>query len=482
MTHITVQLASSVHQPPLLLAGEQVPEHCTDCACAERPFAVAFAGAGAAAPHVRTGDAFACDLPQGFHAVMSAWAPAGPSVVNPAGWERWQEFAAPQPLAQEFDHLLAGQGLVRPVGATPIPQETRAETLIAWLHVTNACNLDCPYCYVRKSAHAMSAATGARAVRALFAAAAQEGFHTVKLKYAGGEASLHFGLVRALHDLAAAEAHARRIGLDEVLLTNGTLLRAADAEWCRAAGVRLMVSVDGVGALHDQLRPWRKGGDSFAQVQRTVDEVLLPRGLRPCISMTVTGANAHGAADVVRWAMVERGLPLNLNFYRATPLAAARADLELDEARIVAGLLAAYAAIEAQLPAAPFLDGLLDRGAAHAHTHTCGAGHNYVVIDHTGRVSQCQMHLGDGAPLAGEESLLPLLARGPVVNLAVDQKAGCRACEFRYRCTGGCPVETFRATGRWDVQSPNCAIYRTLWPAALRLEGLRLMKVHGYLN
>jgi uncharacterized protein len=267
--------------------------------------------------------------------------------------------------------------------------------------------------------------------------------------------------------------------LREVLLTNGTLLQPADAAWCQAAGVKIMVSLDGVGALHDQLRPWRKGGDSFAQVARTVDEVLLPLGLCPTIAMTVSGVNAHGAADVARWALVERRLPLTFNFYRATPLTARRSELAWEETQIIAGLLAAYQVLEEHLPATPFLDGLIDRGHLHAHTHTCGVGRSYLVFDHTGKVNQCQMQLQAGHALAADAPVLPLAA-GPIHNLPVDQKEGCRACSFRYRCTGGCPLETLRATGRWDVQSPSCNIYQALWPAALRLEGLRLLKVHGY--
>ena len=30
--------------------------------------------------------------------------------------------------------------------------------------------------------------------------------------------------------------------------------------------------------------------------------------------------------------------------------------------------------------------------------------------------------------------------------------------------------------GRYDVKSPNCNIYKTLYPEALRLEGLRLIE------
>jgi uncharacterized protein len=70
---------------------------------------------------------------------------------------------------------------------------------------------------------------------------------------------------------------------------------------------------------------------------------------------------------------------------------------------------------------------------------------------------------------------------GPLQNPRGDEKEGCQSCPFRFHCAGGCPLETYRATGRWDVRSPHCRIYQTLLPAALRLEGLRLMKIHGYL-
>lgn len=469
--------------PPLLLPAQPQLACDTDCACAERPFDLRFAGGPSTAGlHAQVGGVFACDLPHGFRAVMSPYAPYGPSVVNAAGWERWREYAQPQPLVNAFDAQLASELLIQPAGAPLQPGEPPTDTLTVWLHVTNACNLDCPYCYVRKSSQSLSEEAGKAAIRAACRTAAEAGMRTLKLKYAGGEATLRFALIRTLHGYALKQANLHGLALRAVLLTNATLLRPADAAWCRAEGVKIMVSLDGVGALHDHLRPWRKGGDSFAQVERTVDEVLLPQGLRPDISMTVSGVNAHGAADVARWALAARRLPLSFNFYRATPLAAQRSELVLEEAQIIKGLLAAYAVIEEYLPEPPFLDGLIDRGHLHAHSHACGVGSSYLVIDHTGKVNQCQMHLQDGRAFAADENVLPLIAGGTIRNLPVDQKEGCRACTFRYRCAGGCPLETLRATGRWDVQSPNCGIYQALWPAALRLEGLRLLKVHGYLH
>jgi uncharacterized protein len=63
-----------------------------------------------------------------------------------------------------------------------------------------------------------------------------------------------------------------------------------------------------------------------------------------------------------------------------------------------------------------------------------------------------------------------------VRNLGVHEKQGCRDCDWRLWCAGGCAIATFRATGRYDIQSPNCGIYKALYPEALRLEGLRILK------
>jgi uncharacterized protein len=422
------------------------------------------------------------DLAAGFRLLFSPYSPSGPSVLNAAAWARWQSFASPQPLVEEVDWTLAAQHLLRPQGTWPVAHSAQPETLTAWLHITNACNLDCPYCYVRKSSARMNEETGQRAIESVFRSVRSRGFKAVKLKYAGGEATLHFDLIRRLHERARELSAMTGLSLREVVLSNGVRLRPNDADWLMEQRVKLMISIDGVGELHNRLRPRRGGGETFDQVAHTIERVLLPRGIRPDITTTVTSLNAGGVADVVKWAMIERELPLSLNFYRQNILSASRADLALEESTIIEGMQAAYALIEEYLPTRPFLNGLLDRVQAEAHSHTCGVGQSYVVITHTGQVAQCQMHLDTPVDSAFGGDLIPLVATGPVQNMPVDQKEGCRDCEYRYRCSGGCPLETYRATGRWDVQSPNCHIYKTLLPMALRLEGLRLMKVHGYLN
>lgn len=434
--------------------------------------------------YVQPHGAHVAPLPGGFHLVQAPQTTTGPAVLAPGAFDRWQRFRAPAALRDATDRQLAALALLQPLEATPQLCSGPVDTLTAWLHVTNACNLDCPYCYVRKSSARMSEAIGQRAVAAVFANAAQHGFQSVKLKYAGGEATLHFALIRHLHHYAKSLSMETGIALREVVLTNAVHLRPADADWLAQQQIKVMISLDGVGNLHNDLRPLRNraGFDTFAAVAHTIDHVLQPRGIRPHINMVVTGRNAHGAADLARWTILERALPTTFTFYRPNMLSRDRAELQYEEQALIRGMLAAYDTVETELPTWPFTGGLLDRVSAEARTHACGVGQNYLVITHTGALSQCPMHLSQPVRSDLSGDLLGVVANGPLINLPVEQKTGCRDCAFRYRCAGGCPLETHRSTGRWDVQSPNCRLYRTLLPAILRLEGLRLMKINGYLH
>jgi uncharacterized protein len=450
-----------------------------DCACPDGTFMLK-AVEQEATLYIQAPDVHTDELPNTFHLAFSAFAPNGPSVLDTHAWARWQEFATPGPLLQPVDRLLADQRLIQPLGARFDARGTPPTTLTAWLHVTNACNLDCPYCYVRKSSARMSEAIGLHAIEQIFRTAVEHGFRRVKLKYAGGEATLHFRLIRQLHERARELADATGLELREVVLSNGVRIRLEDADWLVESGVKLMISLDGVGEAHNQQRPLKGGGGTFDAIAATVDGVLLPRGIRPDITITITQRNASGATAAVEWAL-KRDLPVSLNFYRQNMLSASRADLALEENTIIDGMLSAYQVFERRLPTRPFFNGLLDRVQGEAHSHTCGVGLAYLVVTHEGRLAQCQMHLDAPVSPSLDDNIIPLIGGGPIRNLSVDEKTGCRSCTYRYRCTGGCPLETFRATGRWDVSSPHCNIYKTLMPAALRLEGLRLLKSHGYL-
>ena len=489
----------STDVPALALSGEDIPHghgllvrSCEDCACptpgrhtaSRTPARVA-----GESPLIRAAGVLDLPLDGEHHVLFSPHGRGGVVVVNRVAHGMFRQFdtaSSPADLirrgadpeqAVAVVARLVEQDLVHEPGVPPSQEFTESRELTAWLHVTNECNLRCTYCYVHKSSESMDAATGRQTVDALVGSALRHGFRALRLKYAGGEASLNADVLFDLHDHAAARCAEHGLELSAVLLSNGVAIPDRLAARLVARDVRLMVSLDALGEAHDVQRPTRAGKPSARRVVRTVDR-LVGLGLKPHLSITVTGHNTGDIADVVRFAL-ERDLTFSFNFFRDNDCAAGAEDLRYEEQALVSGLTGAFAVIEEMLPPWSVLGSVLDRGQLLEPRKTsCGVGDNYVVVDQRGQVAKCHMDIG--STLGDVRAVDPVTAirtdTTGVLNLLVDEKEGCRDCTWRNWCSGGCALATFRATGRFDVRSPNCNIYRTVYPAALRLEGLRVLR------
>ena len=369
---------------------------------------------------------------------------------------------------------LAALGLLQPLNAATTRAPVTSRTLSAWLHLTDACNLRCPYCYVTKSADRMDEATGRAAIDAVFRSALRNGYHAVKLKYAGGEPTLHFDLVRSLHTHATALANESGLALQEVILSNGVALTSDMLDFLRAAGIRQMISLDGLGTDHDDQRPFENGAPSSGHVLQAIDRAIA-RGLRPHISISVRPENLASLAETVRFVL-DRDLLFNLNFVREELPASAGW-----EAEFIAGIQAALAVIEARLPQRRLIDGLLDRCTfAGAHDYPCGVGRDYIAVAPSGTVARCHMTLtqpvGDVWAEDPLEAIRATTSDAEFQVSSVDTRTDCRNCTWRSICAGGCPLQTARTRGRQDVASPYCKIYQAILPELVRLEGLRILK------
>jgi uncharacterized protein len=393
--------------------------------------------------------------------------PQLPSQVNPGVYELVQQLYQLGLLYQSQDQILQ-------------PPERSPTQLAAWLHITDRCNLRCAYCYLPHSPLDMSEETGRAVVDATFRAAIAHDYRHVLLKYSGGEAMLRIEFVIRLHRYAQHIAQAHGIQLDGILLSNGTLLTSTHVQYLLANDIRLMISLDELGQSHTSQRTYVDGRDSSTDALHAIDRAI-DHKLVPEISITVSGRNISSLPETVSW-ILERDLPFSINFYRQSSLSSYHSDLDLEEEKLVSGMQATYRVIEANLPNRSLLASLGDRAnLSSPHQHTCGVGRNYLVFDHNGQIAKCQM-LMDSPVVAEDASDVLLSVRndtGGIHSIAVDDKEGCCSCEWRYWCAGGCPLETYRATGRYDVRSPYCNIYKALFPEVVRLEGLRLLKYNS---
>ncbi len=490
MKHFTESLPVGAFDRMLLLRPSAAESE-QDCACSEAIFVppagpaetdCACAPASGVSPFTAEGGRlwqrapllYRAPLPAGHALLLSAHSPTGPAVLSPAAQEALAAFARPRPLAEGFARRLAEAGLLVPVGETqpaavPAPEN---DTLTVWLHVTPACHLRCAYCYVPRQGRAMDPATGLSALETAFRTADRHGFQAVKLKYAGGEPTLNLPLVRFLHRQAGLLARRHGLRLSETLLTNGVALDDGVLDFAAAAGLRLAISLDPSRRTHDGRRTLPDGSGTFERICRNLERAV-GRGLRPFLSITLCGEEGEEEAEAVALAL-DLDLPFHLNFVRP---ADGRISPERIE-RLIVAVRAALARVEAALPGRSLL-GILDRADfSRPHRYPCAAGRAYLVVDERGRLSPCQMELSHPAGDLALEDPLPVLG-ATFPNPAVEERAGCASCPWRYGCAGGCPWLARKSAGRASVPSPYCPAYRVLYPELLRLEGLRLLRQAG---
>lgn len=420
-------------------------------------------------------------LPEGHQLVFNPAGPAGAVVLNSPAARILDSFATPAPLTDPVARQLATLGLLvsQPSQATtPHVSHFTFHVLTLWLHLTARCNLRCTYCYAPRGQADMPAEVGREAVDGAIRSAQAHGFRVLKLKYAGGEPTLNLSTLYAVHEYARARVSQVGLELREVLLTNGTTLTPALLEWLRDEGIRLSISLDGLGSVHNRQRSSVSGDGSFAAVAEGIEQALA-LGLTPHLSITVTRHNVNCLAEVVAFAL-GWGLPFNLNFVRPSP---GRPDLTPPVDRLIAGLQAALREVERRLEAGTrlgfALSGLLDRCDFGApHQYPCGVGHAYIVVGPKGKVAACHMEMERTVGTVWDEDPLAAVRRDDLHNPPVEEKQGCRECPWRYACAGGCPLLAQQYWGTPAASSPYCAVYRAILPELLRLEGLRILRSH----
>lgn len=420
--------------------------------------------------------------------IYSPQAKATMAVINPPARRVLDFFATPRTLTDwtqqaDISHQEAldaarlfyrGGFLEKSTALHTLPSFSisKPTTLEAWLFLTRACNMACLHCFVGKDTRRMNLETGLNAVRRLFDLAHQGGQREVKVKYAGGEPTLNWALIPALHEEGAALSSRTGIAFKEILVSNATALSESRLQFIKDAHINLSVSLDGFGEGHDRQRPMVNGWNSFRRVIDTV-QLAISMGISPFLTMTLTSLNLQDLPAVTQFA-IENKLYLNMNFYRPHQV---DDPLVPEHQALVDTVLAAFEVIQANPPAYRLIDGLIDRSNfGFAHQHTCGAGLNYLSIDTDGRVSPCHMLTGHNhyelsQPL---ETVQPVF--GAFENPHVESRAGCNTCEWRYWCAGGCPILAHTTQGTVNASSPYCDVYKALYPELLRLEGARLLK------
>jgi len=343
----------------------------------------------------------------------------------------------------------------------------------AWLHLSDACNLSCSYCYLPHEPITMKIEVARGAIDKLFEMAIKYKSKEIDIKYAGGEPFYAFDTIIEIDSYAKELANRYGIKYNGRIITNGTMLSANKIDLIEQANLSLTISIDGLGEYNNQ----RLYTNKKSTIEDIIDniELCLSKGFYPTINIVVGEYNIDGLPDFTKW-LLEKNLKFAFSLVRNHQYS--QEFIALEEQKIIDGLLKTFEMIEANLPSYPLVHLIADKiNPLFAHNKTCGAGENYLVFNPKGEISKCHMELN--------KSVSNYLSLDPISDIKKDTKFvksfdidtidECKVCDIRYFCTAGCPIETHQQTGFYNRKSPNCNIYKSIYDELLKLEALRLI-------
>lgn len=362
------------------------------------------------------------------------------------------------------------------------PQRTkRAKMLNAWIHLTNACNLACDYCYVTKDGSKMGLELAVASVDALYRSVAlhKEEFKGVQLTLAGGEPLINLDVFEAIcsysKNLSRKTGTGRHIGV----ITNGTILNNRIANIFHDHKISVSVSLDGLGKFN-RARHYPDGRPSGSKVLKNLERMQRV-GLKPFVLITITESNLDGLPELTKY-LLSKELGFRYSFLRDLETGA---NIGYLEDKIITTLNECYDYMERHLPDIPLrtYHRFADSRYGFPVRRSCGIGWSSVRISHRGELFLCQSDINKRGSVGNvsdpdliesirTQQILPELQE----KYSVDDYEVCKMCEWRYQCGGGCPLLNYLVGGTVGAQSPYCSVFRTFIPRNIRLRGLQLIR------
>ena len=334
------------------------------------------------------------------------------------------------------------------------------------LHLTDACNLSCRYCYVRQSPRTMTRDTARAAVDLAAASGRQTG-----LVFFGGEPLLCRELIE--ETVGYAQEVSRRTGhrFFYKITTNGILLDEPFLEFSRRHTMLVGVSHDGL--TQDNYRVFHDGRPTAAMLEDKLS--LLLRYLPYAMVLTTVNPDtvSRFAASVV-W-LFEKGfryLITSLNYaVDAGWTEEALRELE-NQYRLLADRYVEWTMREEKFYLGAFEMKIRShlKGADYCGDR-CQLGKKQLSVAPDGGLYPCTQFIDDSAYRMGDVfSGIDEGAREEIARRGEAVPSTCGDCAIRARCNHTCGCLNKQATGRIDRVSPvQCAHERMLLPIADRV-------------
>ena len=301
-------------------------------------------------------------------------------------------------------------------------------------HLTNACNMKCPHCYMY---------AGKKKEKEL---TTEEIYKVIDLfKESGGEQiTFTGGEVCMRTDLLDIIKHTHSSGLNVEVLTNGTLWKEEDIKAVSPYLSRIQISIDGI---NEEENSKIRGKDNFEKALNTVDTFLsygVPTdiGITPWFDKTlknkIQGYATFGKELIEKY----KDKPFGIRF--TTSL------LDGREIKFSSQEKQEYETITESIYKSCMGEDVLDLAFIDFHTHflledNCEFGN--LTIESNGNVYFCpslsMLPTSLNIRRNSFEEILSFSKEASRIS-CVDNLIPCRNCDLRYICGGGCRIQYFK--------------------------------------
>lgn len=351
----------------------------------------------------------------------------------------------------------------------------------ACLNVSHDCNLACKYCFAGEGEYhgkreLMDVETGKRALEFLIENSGSR--KNIEVDFFGGEPLINFDVVKDL------VSYGRKLEKDSdkkfrfTLTTNGVLIDDDFMDFADKELVNVVLSMDGRKEIHDFMRPFRGGQDSYDHIVTNVNKFVEKRGdKKHYIRGTFTRHNLDFSKDILHMA------DLGYKEISIEPVVAPDSEDYAIKESDVPVLLEEYEKLAVEMANRQgtkeefnffhFNIDLTGGPCVYKRLSGCGAGSEYVAITPNGDIYPCHQFVGMQEFIIGNVFTgirnTELMEEFKGVN--VYTKKECKTCFANMYCSGGCMANAYNSTGDIKgVYSIGCELERKRVECAIMLE------------
>ena len=344
----------------------------------------------------------------------------------------------------------------------------------AALFLTQACNLNCVYCYGEGGSYgdggSMDQKTAFQAVDWLIALSGNK--KKIHVGFFGGEPFLAFPMMKAVTQYAQRKGREVDKDVEFHATTNATLLDDEKIAFVKENDISVTVSLDGPRKIQDAQRPFANGGSSYDAALPRIRKIL-----KAC-PKTEGHAVITGRTDPARTreALLDMGfaevslMPASKSLFEKT-LTGTKTRRNLDGFLKLMAQDAETWIQHIRNRDSGFLKKFMNQSELHhlilAFLHNtgkkyhCGAGLGLVGISCTGNVYLCHRFVGMDAYRLGNV-FSNQLNRDPFLEVPATFIKKCRGCFARFLCAGGCKHDNAAYSGSmFEPAEDACHLMRS---------------------